>query len=41
MKKIKNRCSYVNSNPLYIKYHDTEWGVPEHSDEKLFEFLIL
>lgn len=41
MKKIKNRCSYVNSNPLYIKYHDTEWGVPEHSDAKLFEFLIL
>ena len=41
MKKIKNRCSYVNSNPLYIKYHDAEWGVPEHSDAKLFEFLIL
>ena len=41
MKKIKNRCSYVNSNPLYIKYHDTEWGVSEHSDAKLFEFLIL
>ncbi len=37
-----NRCSYVNlNNPLYVRYHDEEWGVPEHSDEKLYEFLIL
>ena len=36
------RCAYVNeNNPLYIQYHDTEWGVPQHSDQKLFELLIL
>lgn len=41
-KKIVSRCSWVNmKNPLYIQYHDTEWGVPLHSDEKLFELLIL
>ena len=28
-------------NPLYIRYHDEEWGVPEHSDQKLFEMLLL
>ena len=41
MKKIKNRCSYVNSNPLYIKYHDTEWGIPVHDDRHMFEHLCL
>ena len=42
MNKNPNRCSYVNlSNPLYIRYHDEEWGVPEHSDQKLFEMLLL
>ncbi len=42
MKNIEHRCSYVNmKNPLYISYHDTEWGVPEHSDRKLYEFLVL
>lgn len=36
------RCNWVNlNNPLYVKYHDTEWGKPEHSDDKLFELLIL
>ena len=41
-KKIVNRCSWVNmKNPLYIQYHDAEWGIPEHSDKKLFELLIL
>ena len=41
-KKITNRCFWVNmKNPIYIKYHDTEWGVAEHSDKKLFEMLIL
>lgn len=41
-KMIKNRCAYVNmKNPLYIKYHDEEWGVPEHSDKKLYELFIL
>ncbi len=39
---MKNRCFWVNmKNPLYIQYHDTEWGVPLHDDKKLFEMLIL
>lgn len=40
--KIINRCQWLNtSNLSYTKYHDTEWGVPVHSDNKLFEMLIL
>ena len=35
------RCSWCLSAPLYQHYHDTEWGVPCHEDQKLFEFLIL
>ncbi len=35
------RCQWCESDVLYIKYHDEEWGVPVHSDRKLFEFLIL
>lgn len=35
------RCEWVTEDPLYIKYHDDEWGVPEHDDQKLFEFIIL
>ena len=36
------RCSWANpKNPLYIRYHDEEWGVPIHDDHKLFEMLIL
>src|SRR5260221_4784897 len=39
---MKTRCSWCPSdNPLYIKYHDEEWGVPVHDDRKLFEMLIL
>ncbi len=42
MTEIKNRCEWVNmKNPLYIAYHDNEWGVPEHDDKKLYELLIL
>lgn len=40
-KKMNGRCDWVNENPLMIKYHDEEWGVPLHDDKKLFEFLIL
>lgn len=41
-KIINNRCFWVNmKNPIYIKYHDTEWGVPLHDDRALFELLIL
>lgn len=35
------RCSWCGEDPIYIKYHDEEWGVPEHDDRKLFEMLIL
>ena len=36
------RCDWLNlNNELYVKYHDDEWSVPVHDDNKLFEFLIL
>lgn len=35
------RCSWCGNDPLYIKYHDEEWGKPVHNDHTLFEFLIL
>ncbi|RME84726.1 MAG: DNA-3-methyladenine glycosylase I [Caldilineae bacterium] len=35
------RCPWAGSDPLYIAYHDEEWGVPLHDDRKLFEFLVL
>jgi len=38
--KIK-RCGWTGDNDLMTKYHDEEWGVPLHDDQKLFEFLIL
>jgi DNA-3-methyladenine glycosylase I len=37
----KHRCGWLNDDPLYIRYHDEEWGVPVHDDRKLFEMLIL
>ena len=38
----KVRCSWVNpANPLYVAYHDTEWGVPCHDEVRLFEMLNL
>ncbi len=37
----KARCGWALSDPLYIRYHDREWGVPLHDDRRLFEFLIL
>lgn len=37
----KTRCAWVSSDPIYIAYHDTEWGVPVRDDQRLFEFLIL
>lgn len=36
-----SRCEWAGSDPLYIAYHDTEWGVPVHGDRLLFEFLVL
>ncbi|MEI6608406.1 MAG: DNA-3-methyladenine glycosylase I [Deltaproteobacteria bacterium] len=38
---MKCRCQWCSSDPLYIAYHDNEWGVPVHDDHKLFEMLIL
>ncbi|PCH52806.1 MAG: DNA-3-methyladenine glycosylase I [Flavobacteriaceae bacterium] len=37
----KTRCSWCGNDPLYMEYHDTEWGVPVFDDDKLFEFLML
>lgn len=36
-----SRCPWATSDPLYLDYHDSEWGVPQHDDQKLFEMLIL
>jgi DNA-3-methyladenine glycosylase I len=35
------RCGWAGTDPLYVAYHDTEWGVPVHDDRVLFEFLLL
>lgn len=35
------RCAWCIADPLYIKYHDEEWGIPVHDDYKMFEFMIL
>lgn len=40
MNEIK-RCEWVGTDPLYLAYHDEEWGVPLHDDRHLFEMLIL
>ena len=36
-----NRCPWCGTDPLYVEYHDNEWGVPVYDDQTLFEFLIL
>jgi DNA-3-methyladenine glycosylase I len=41
MKQKKKRCRWASGSPSMERYHDREWGVPVHSDRKLFEFLIL
>ncbi len=38
---VRVRCAWAGSDPIYIDYHDREWGVPVHDDQRLFEFLIL
>lgn len=35
------RCPWCGTDPLYVAYHDQEWGVPEHDERRLFECLIL
>ncbi|HEY0091340.1 MAG TPA: DNA-3-methyladenine glycosylase I [Flavobacterium sp.] len=39
--KEKTRCAWCGTDPLYVEYHDFEWGTPVYEDQKLFEFLIL
>jgi DNA-3-methyladenine glycosylase I len=38
---MSERCGWCGEDPLYIAYHDEEWGVPQHDDRRLFEKLIL
>ncbi|HUI25482.1 MAG TPA: DNA-3-methyladenine glycosylase I [Candidatus Kryptonia bacterium] len=38
---MKRRCGWAGEDTLYVRYHDQEWGVPVHTDRRLFEFLIL
>jgi DNA-3-methyladenine glycosylase I len=40
-KKALVRCGWAGEDPLYVAYHDSEWGVPVHDDRRLFEFLVL
>lgn len=37
----RRRCGWCGTDPLYVRYHDEEWGVPVHDDRRQFEFLIL
>ena len=39
--KEKTRCPWAGTDPLSVRYHDDEWGVPLHDDRRLFEFLVL
>lgn len=41
MQTMTTRCGWCGSDPLYVDYHDNEWGVPVRDDQTLFEFLIL
>ena len=38
---MKKRCGWHGEDPLYVDYHDTEWGVPVHDDRTLFEMIVL
>jgi DNA-3-methyladenine glycosylase I len=41
MEDSNQRCEWAGADPLYVAYHDQEWGVPVHDDRVLFEFLVL
>ncbi len=41
MSQTRARCFWCSDDPLYITYHDNEWGVPVYEDRKLFEMIIL
>ena len=38
---MKKRCEWAGDDPLYLSYHDHEWGIPVHDERIQFEFLIL
>lgn len=38
---MTQRCAWASTDPLYVAYHDHEWGVPLHDDQRLFEMLVL
>jgi len=38
---MKTRCQWAGTDPLYVAYHDEQWGVPMHDDQELFEMLVL
>ena len=38
---MKKRCAWVSEDPLYVEYHDKEWGVPVYRDQHLFEMITL
>lgn len=38
---MKKRCEWCGSEPIYVEYHDNEWGVPVHADRLHFELIIL
>ncbi len=40
-KRVKGRCPWPGTDPLYVAYHDEEWGVPERDDRALYEKLVL
>ena len=40
-KNMRTRCSWAGDKDYMQRYHDEEWGVPEHTDQKLFELLVL
>ena len=41
MSRQIKRCKWAGKDPLYVEYHDTQWGVPVYEDAKIFEFLLL
>jgi DNA-3-methyladenine glycosylase I len=41
MARQRARCAWAGNDPLYTAYHDAEWGVPLHDDQRLFEMLVL
>ena len=41
MTDFPDTCHWPSNDPLMIEYHDKEWGIPLHNDQKLFEFMLL